>query len=113
MRPAAENTRSTPAVEAGAARYCLLGHLSELGEAVLVVLPPVEQDDVGVLERHCQVLLELGIAKYSSSSSTSGFALCPADFAFCLIVRHATAVHAAVAYSKITPQREYMKKEEY
>ena len=37
----------------------LLGHLSELGEAVLVVLPPVEQDDVGVLERHRQVLLEL------------------------------------------------------
>ena len=39
MRPAAENTRSTPAVEAGAARYCL-ATLSELGEAVLVVLPP-------------------------------------------------------------------------
>ena len=60
MRPAAENTRSTPAVEAGAARYwLLLGHLSELWEAVLVVLPPVEQDDVSVLERHRQVLLEL------------------------------------------------------
>ena len=31
MRPAAENTRSTPAVEAGAARYCL-AILASLGK---------------------------------------------------------------------------------
>ena len=31
MRPAAENTRSTPAVEAGAARYCL-ANLASLGK---------------------------------------------------------------------------------
>ena len=61
--PAAEKTRSTPADDAGAAKYwLLLDHLRQVRPLALLRLPPIEHLDVEVR------LLGIGQVLLSSSS---------------------------------------------